>query len=94
LRTYAEKENDWERHLQLLFAYRTTRHSSTGLSPYEVLFGYNPPPLLTTELPGSVTPDPSEYSTALKSKLLELREIVDANIVQLAGHNRSCDEDS
>jgi len=70
LRTYVEKENDWERHLQLLlFVYRTIRQSITGLSSYEVLFGYNPPPLLTTELPGSVIPDSSEYSAALKSKL-------------------------
>jgi len=95
LRTYVERENDWERHLQLLlFVYRTTRHSSTGLSPYEVLFGYNPPPLSIPELPGSVVPDPSEYSAALKSKLLELREIVDSNIVQSAEHNRTCYEDS
>ena len=82
LRTCVEKENDWEWHLQLLlFVYRTTRHASTGLSPYEVLLGCNPPPLSTPGLPGSVIPDPCEYSAALKRKLLELREMVDANIV-------------
>ena len=47
LRTYTEGHGDWEEHLQLLlFAYRTTKHSSTELSPHEVLFGYNPPPYL------------------------------------------------
>ena len=39
LRTYTEDHGDWEEHLQLLlFAYRTTKHSSIGLSPHEVLF--------------------------------------------------------
>jgi len=44
--TYVEKENLWEEHLQLLlFIYRTTKHSSTGFSPFEVLFGGSNPPL-------------------------------------------------
>ena len=31
LRTYAEKEEDWEQYLPLaLYAYRTSQHSSTG----------------------------------------------------------------
>ena len=82
LRTYVERENEWEKHLQLiLFIYRTTKHASTGLSPYEILFGCNPPPLQIPSLPGPVIPDPSEYSAALNMKLIELREIVDANIV-------------
>ena len=42
-RTLVEKENDWEEHVQrLLFVYRTTKHSTTKLSPYEILFGQNP----------------------------------------------------
>ena len=46
LRSYVECDRDWEEHLQmLLFLYRTTRHATTGLSPYEVLFGSNPPSL-------------------------------------------------
>ena len=33
-------ESDWEEHVQLLlFVYRTTKHSTTKLSPYEILFG-------------------------------------------------------
>ena len=44
LRTYTQQQGDWEEHLQLLlFIYRTTKHSSTGLSPHEILFGHNPP---------------------------------------------------
>ena len=85
LRTYTESCGDWEEHLQLLlFAYRTTKHSSMGLSPHEVLFGYNPPSLLvpTPHMPEPM--DPTNYSTVLCKKLLELRELVEANIVDSA----------
>ena len=38
LRTFVQKEGNWEQHLQLLlYIYQTTKHSSTGLSPYEIL---------------------------------------------------------
>ena len=85
LRTYTESCGDWEEHLQLLlFAYRTTKHSSMGLSPHEVLFGYNPPSLLVPT-PNMLQPmDPANYSTVLCKKLLELRELVEANIVDSA----------
>ena len=85
--TYMEDHGDWEEHLQLLlFAYCTTKHSSIGLSPHEILFGYNPPSLLvpTPNKPESM--DPTKYSTVLCKKLLELRELVDANIVDCAVH--------
>ena len=37
------REGDWEEHLELLlYLYATTKH---GLSPYEILFWSNPPPL-------------------------------------------------
>ena len=84
LHTYTDLEGhgDWEEHLQLLlFAYRTTKHSSTELSPHEVLFGYNPPSLL---VPTSNVPEPmdlAKHSTVLCKKLLELRELVESNIV-------------
>ena len=42
-RTYVEKEEDWERHLNLpLFAYRTAVHSSTGVLPFVMMFGRQP----------------------------------------------------
>ena len=85
LHAFVEKEDSWEEHLQLLlFAYRTTKHSTTGLSPFEVLFGSNPPSLQIPDLTTSVIPEPCEYSQCLKRKLLELREMVEANIVESA----------
>jgi len=37
LRAFIEKEVNWEQHLQfLLYNYRTTKHSSTGLCPFEM----------------------------------------------------------
>ena len=64
--------------------YRTTKHVTTGLSPYKIPFGSNPPPL---HLPtaGNIThQDPADYSNHLQGKLLELRELVEANVVESA----------
>jgi len=43
LRLYVEQEYDWEKYLSLvLFAYRTTAHTSTGTSPFMMMFGRQP----------------------------------------------------
>jgi len=90
LRTYVEHAGDWEEHLQLLlFAYRTTKHSSTGRSPHEVLFGYNPPSPLAPNQNVPVVMEPSGYCEQLQKKLLELRELVEANIVEAAACQQS-----
>jgi len=79
------EKDSWEEHLQLLlFIYRTTKHSTTGLSPLEVPFWSNPPSQQIPDMSTSVIPEPSDYSLNLKRKLIELREIVDANIVESA----------
>ena len=40
LRTYVTKECNWERYLPLImYAYRTTPHSSTQLSQFKLMFG-------------------------------------------------------
>ena len=62
LRTHVEKDSQWEEHLQLLlFMYRTTKHASTGLSPYEVLFGCNPPSHWLPNLQETVVVDQLDY---------------------------------
>ena len=83
LRTLVEKESDWEEHVQLLlFVYRTTKHSTTNMSPYEILFGQNPPSLHLPIPPTTTNYDAGDYSSHLQRKLLELREMVEANIVE------------
>jgi len=40
LRAYVQHHNDWEQYLPLvLYAYRTAAHSSTGVSPFELMYG-------------------------------------------------------
>ena len=81
LRAFAQKSSDWEDHLQLLmYVYRTSKHTSTGMSPHEIIFGLNPPSIHIPELHTSAFLDPQEYSTSLRQKLLDIRELVDANI--------------
>jgi len=81
LRAFAQKSSDWEDHLQLLmYVYRTSKHTSTGMSPHEIIFGLNPPSIHVPELHTSAFLDPQEYSTSLRQKLLDIRELVDANI--------------
>ena len=89
LRTLTERQNDWEDYLQLLlFAYRTSQHSVTKLSPYEVLFGRNPPSL-QLPLPSTLTPpDPGDYSCQLQHKLMEMWEMVEANMTEAAERQR------
>ena len=51
LRAYVQQHNDWKKyHPFMLYAYRTAVHSSTGVSPFELMFGRcaHKPPLPTT----------------------------------------------
>ena len=74
--------NDWKDHLQLLlFCYRTARHSSTGLPPYEVLL----PSLHLPTLQESFILDPSAYNSCLHQN----SEIVEANIVEATDQQRA-----
>jgi len=43
LRVYVDKQSEWEHYLPLvLYAYRTSVHSSTGVSPFLLMYGRNP----------------------------------------------------
>ena len=84
LRTYVDKEADWERYLPLvLYAYRTADHSSTGVSPFELMFGRQPAPTLA-ELSDLSAFDPTSYQAQLQAKLAELRDLVELNLVEAA----------
>ena len=89
LRGLVQQEGDWEEQLQsLLYVYRTTKHATTGLSPYEILFGSNPPPLYLPSTENITHQEPADYSHCLQRKLLELRELVEANTVEATDRQR------
>lgn len=77
----------------VLFAYRTTPHSSTGLSPFYVLYGRNPqlPTSLDFSLP--VVRHPvveSEYAKGLAEELKHARALAQKNIQTKQKEQKKC----
>ena len=72
LRAYILRQHDWKQYLPLvLYAYRTAIHTSTGVSPFELMFGrcaHKPP------LPSKVAHDVTSYQHQLQAKLSQLME--------------------
>ena len=91
LRTYVniDKEADWERYLPLaLYAYRTAVHSTTGVSPFELMFGRQPT-LNMAKLSGVTAFDPASYQAQLHAKLAELQDLVELNITEAGCEQKS-----
>ena len=87
LRTYVTKECDWERYLPLImYAYRTTPHSSTQLSPFKLMFGRH---AQFNSFPAYTATDPTSYEKELQLKLAKLRDLVETNIVQAAAYQKT-----
>ena len=69
LRTYVERQEDWEQHLPLaLYAYRTATHTSTGVSIVTPVGGY----------------EATSYQAVLQAKMAELQDLVEAHIAESA----------
>ena len=82
LRCYTQQENDWEQYLPLvLYAYCTAPHSSTGISPFELMFGRPPK---STQLQPQTGFDPCSYSVQLQAKLAALQDLVRTNTTTAA----------
>ena len=78
LRCYVDTEDDWERFLPLvLYAYRTAQHSSTGVTPFQLMFGRSPQ---SSPFCQSKAFDPNTYSAQLQAKLASLQDLVHTNI--------------
>ena len=42
----SDHQTDWDYHLpQILFAYRTAIHDTTGFTPFHITFACQPPPM-------------------------------------------------
>ena len=75
LRAYAQDQADGERHLPLvLYAYRTAVHTSTGVSPFELMYGRSPQ---KSPFPPCTAYDPSSYQSQLRAKMAQLRDFVE-----------------
>ena len=80
LRTYVQQQHDWEQYLPLvLYAYRTAVRTSTGISPFELMFGrqgHKPP------LPSTTAHDVLSYQCQLCAKLAQLADFIESHNVQ------------
>jgi len=84
LRTYVDRENDWE-HAALplvLYAYCTAIHASTVCSPFLLMFGQNPS---TSHLGPQTAFDSTACPDHIRDKIVEL---VDTNLAQAASNQK------
>ena len=82
LRTYTETQDEWERYLPfVLFAYRTAVHTSTGVSPFELMFGRSP---VQNPFPALTAYDAVSYQSQLRTKLAHLSDFVETHLAQAA----------
>ena len=86
MHTYVSGEADWEPYLHLMFAYRTAIHSSTGVPPFELMFG-RPPGIF--DLPSHDAFNTGTYPYVLCSKLAQLQDIVKTNVAQASHRQQS-----
>ena len=86
LRVYADKKYEWEQYLPLiLYAYRTATHSSTGCSPFMLMFGRQP------NMPTVVSQnsfDSLSYPDHIRATFAELQDLVETNLAAAADHQK------
>ena len=81
LRCYVEESWEWEKYLPLvLYAYRTTKHATTKVTPFQLMFGRDPLGNFHTE--ESITHDPTSYETFLCKKMATLRDFVEGHTIE------------
>jgi len=88
LRTLNEDgKQDWKAHLnRLLHAYNTTTHTSTGYSPYFLMFGRKPNLPIDAFLQNTSKPD--NYLEEMKTRLQDAYRIAGENCDQARQHQK------
>ena len=82
LRIYTETHDEWERYLPfVLLAYRTAVYSSTGVSPFALMFGRSP---AQNPFPTQTAYDAVSYQSQLRTKLAQLSDFVETHLAQAA----------
>jgi hypothetical protein len=74
---------EWDQWLDpIVFAYNTSKHDSTGYSPYEMVFGRTPRLPLEIELgiPLSNPSQNTEYTSSTRRKLQDIHSIARTNL--------------
>ena len=85
LRAYVDQQNEWETYLPLaLYAYRTSTHTSTSVSPFELMFGRQP----KDHTEGQTGYAVDEYQGTMQAKLAELMDFVETHMVDAARHQK------
>ena len=78
LRCYVDETWEWERYLPLvLYAYRTTTHTSTKVTPFQLMYGRDS--CITSDLEVGTSHDPTSYEIFLREKLAKLRDFVEGH---------------
>ena len=79
---YISSQDEWETYLPfVLYPYRTSQHTTTGVSPFMLLYGRQP---MSGPMATQLGYDSLSYSAQIQSRLAELRDFVHTQLTQAA----------
>ena len=86
--SYVNDLAEWERSLPLaLFVYRTAVHASTGITPFEMMFGHTPQ---QSPSPKLTAYEVVSYQNYLRSKLAQQTDFVKIHVTEGAHKQKLC----
>ncbi|KFD56696.1 hypothetical protein M514_02372 [Trichuris suis] len=93
LRTYVDCRQDWENGLpMLLYAYRTSRHASTGVSPYLLMFGREAEPLPVYNVQPEFRFLPRDYVNQCRERAAHVMRFVDGHLAKVQSRQKGYDK--